>query len=316
MESDENRSIARGLVAFTDRTLDLVVITLILVSLAYAIYSIWDTDQIYTASEATVYETYKPTEKAASPTYDELQKINPDVCAWIDIYGTGIDYPVVQGENNDDYMNKTVTGDFALGGSIFLDHTNAKDFSDFNTIIYGHHMEKHEMFGDLDLFEEKEFFNEHRYGSLYFGGRLHGLTIFAMVDADAYDFTLYDPHVEGSPAREEYLTYLEGKSKFYRDVDVRPEDHIAMLSTCASGTNERYVIYALIGDKVMPDPYAQTDKEKSVKRTVSALTVHPMTQKKTDLISESGGAGPCVPSETLGHERQKESGQKSNEYEK
>lgn len=180
MESDENRSIARGLVAFTDRTLDLVVITLILVSLAYAIYSIWDTDQIYTASEATVYETYKPTEKADSPTYDELQKINPDVCAWIDIYGTGIDYPVVQGENNDDYMNKTVTGDFALGGSIFLDHTNAKDFSDFNTIIYGHHMEKHEMFGDLDLFEEKEFFNEHRYGSLYFGGRLHGLTIFAM----------------------------------------------------------------------------------------------------------------------------------------
>lgn len=272
--------VARSLVAFMDRAVDLLVTALILVTLAYAVYSIWDTNQIYTASEATVYETYKPTEKADSPTFAQLEQINPDVCAWINIYGTGIDYPVVQSDNNDEYMNKTVTGDFALGGSIFLDHTNAKDFSDFNTIIYGHHMEKHEMFGDLDMFEEKKFFDEHQYGSLYYDGRLHGLTVFAMVNADAYDFTLYDPHVEDEASQRKYLAYIEETSKYYRDIGAKSGDHIVMLSTCASGTNERFVLFARVEDKAMPDPYAKPDQKKSVRRTVSALTVHPITQRK------------------------------------
>ena len=73
-------------------------------------------------------------------SFARLKEVNEDARGWITVYDTNIDYPVVQGENNDEYLNKTVTGDFALGGSIFLDSTNNNDFSEFNTVVYGHHM--------------------------------------------------------------------------------------------------------------------------------------------------------------------------------
>ena len=308
--------LARGVISVFDHLVDLVVMALILVVLAYAAYSIWDTNQIYTSSDSTVYETYKPTAEKDSPTFAELQKINPDVCAWISVYGTGIDYPVVQGENNDEYLNKTVTGDFALGGSIFLDSTNNNDFSEFNTVVYGHHMEKSEMFGDLDKFDDKSYFDEHQYGSLYYGGALHGLTVFAMVDGDAYDFTLYNPHVDGmssdsgdaasvngdsadsteenssrgnisgtdTSAETNYISYITSKAKYTRDIGVKPGDHIVMLSTCASGTNERYVLFARIEDNAEANPY-EDNSDHSVKRSVAGLSASSVTQEKLILYT-------------------------------
>lgn len=296
---------ARGFIRVIDQVIDLIVLALIVMLVLFAVYSIYDTNQIYTSSDATVYETYKPTAEKDSPTFTELQKINPNVCAWISLYGTGIDYPVVQGKNNDEYLNKTVTGEFALGGSIFLESSNNNDFSEFNTIIYGHHMEKSEMFGDLDKFDEKSFFDEHQYGSLYYDGSLHGLTVFAMVDADAYDFTLYNPHVgvsssavvnlddgaeeektryesseEGdAAAQQDYLSYINSNAKFTRDIGVQPGDHIVMLSTCASGTNERYVLFAKITDSAQENPFIDTT-DHTVKRSVSGSVESNLTQER------------------------------------
>ena len=271
---------ARGLIKAADFVVDLVVLALIMVLLVFAVYSICDTNQIYTSSEQAVFETYKPTEEENSPTFAELQALNPDVVGWISLYGTGVDYPVVIGKDNDEYMNKTVTGDFALGGSIFLDYTNARDFTDFNTIIYGHHMEKSEMFGDLDKFDDKQFFDDHKYGSLYYDGKLHGLTVFAMVDADAYDFDLYDPHVESDDAQAEYISYIDQVARYTRDIGVKPGDHLVMLSTCATGTNDRYVLFARIDDKVEKDPYYVNEKPRKVTRTVNETAQRPVSQER------------------------------------
>lgn len=251
--------IARGVIRAVDQAVDLIFLTLIVVAVLFAVYSIWDRKQIYTSSDAAVYEDYKPAAEKDSQAFDRLRRLNPNVCAWISIEGTGIDYPVVQGRDNQEYLNKTVTGEFALGGSIFLDSSNRSDFSEFNSVIYGHHMEKGEMFGNLDKFDEKAFFDGHPYGSLYFDKAMHRLTIFAMVEADAYDFRLYDPHVGGeadlqgeaasesrAEREQEYLDYVNRLAKYTRDIGVKPGDHIVMLSTCALGTNERYALYARI----------------------------------------------------------------------
>lgn len=248
--------IAKFLIKTIDFLLDLVIIFVVFVLTAFGIYSIWDTNQIYTSVDSKQYETYKPAvSEENSESLAELQAINSDVLGWITIYGTGVDYPLVQGTDNKKYMNESPTGSFALGGSIFLDYRNKSDFSDFNNIIYGHHMEKSQMFGDIDNFDDESYFRSHRYGNLYYGGKNHGLEFFAMVDADAYDFDLYTAEVE---YKEGYLSYVKSVSRFWRDESLpMASSHIVMLSTCSDETtNGRYVLFGTISDETFEDTFA------------------------------------------------------------
>ncbi len=73
------------------------------------------------------------------------------------MFGTHIDYPITQTDNNEKYVNTGADGEFSLAGSIFLDYQNSQAFTDFNSILYGHHMEKGAMFGDLENFQDEAF---------------------------------------------------------------------------------------------------------------------------------------------------------------
>ena len=100
---------------------------------------------------------YQPTgDGPNSITLGELMKLNKDVVGWIKIFDTHISYPVVQGKDNQEYLNKDVFGEFSFSGSIFLDYRNACDFTDSYSIIYGHHMEYGAMFGDVVEFKNDE----------------------------------------------------------------------------------------------------------------------------------------------------------------
>ena len=75
-----------------------------------------------------------------------------------DLDGTmPVRYPVLQGEDNLTYINKDVYGNFALAGSIFLDSNCDRSFQKKYSLLYGHHMAEHKMFGDLDLYEKQKF---------------------------------------------------------------------------------------------------------------------------------------------------------------
>ena len=91
---------------------------------AYAAYSLWDNAQVYAAVDNVQKEllSLKPDsghDNGAS--FGRLRAVNSDVCAWLTLDGTGIDYPVLQGRDNMTYLNRDVYGNFALAGSIFLD---------------------------------------------------------------------------------------------------------------------------------------------------------------------------------------------------
>lgn len=255
-------SLARGLIRIISELITLSVITFFLLMFLYASWSLYDAQRIYGQSDSKVYETYKPeADIDDSPTFAELQVLNPDVLGWITIYGTGVDYPLVQGDTNDSYINTDVQGRFSLGGSIFLDWQNEKDFSDFNTIIYGHHVEKGEMFGDLEHFMEQAYFDKHEYGNLYYGGKNHGLHVFAMVHGNAYDFKLYNPKVE-EENRQSYLDYIDDLALYKRDIGVTKDDHIVFLSTCASElSNARYIVIGKICDETFVDPFPVETKQ-------------------------------------------------------
>lgn len=71
--------------------------------------------------------------------FASLQEINPDIVGWIYIEGTEINYPVVQGNDNQYYLKHLFSGEWNGSGCIFLDSRNRVDFSDRHSIIYGHH---------------------------------------------------------------------------------------------------------------------------------------------------------------------------------
>ena len=113
---------------------------------AYGCYAIWDTNTVVRQAAPAKYQEYKP-QAEASPGYAELKAQNNDVAGWVTVYGTGVDYPVLRTDNNDKYLRTDPLGNYSLSGSIFIDYKNQADFSDFNTVIYGHHMAYHVMFG-------------------------------------------------------------------------------------------------------------------------------------------------------------------------
>lgn len=149
-------SAGKAIIRVLDSTVNIAVLTAFWLLFSYGCYALWDSGQVFKTAEAGRYEVYKPT-KEDGKSFEELKEINPEVISWLTVYGTNIDYPCTQAENNNKYVNTDVEGAYSLAGSIFLDCRNEKDFSDFTSILYGHHMAKNAMFGDLEKFREKEF---------------------------------------------------------------------------------------------------------------------------------------------------------------
>ena len=130
---------------------------------------------------------------AGRPGFAELRALNPDVCGWLTLDGTRIDFPVVQGADNMVYVNTDVYGDFSLSGAIFLDSRCPADFTAPYSIVYGHHIEDGGMFGDIVQFTQSDYFAAHTTGTLITDDTAYNIALFACVRADAYDPVLYDP---------------------------------------------------------------------------------------------------------------------------
>ena len=245
-----------------------ITLTVILLLLAYAGYALWDSSQIYQAADKSHYAVYKPTVEDEGKSFKELQALNSEVIAWLNVYGTNIDYPVAQGQDNMKYVNTNAEGLYSLSGAIFLDYQNSMDFTDFNSILYGHHMEKNTMFGEIGNFSDRNVFDSHLYGNLYFNESDHGIEFFAFVHADAYDNEVFRPNVKGE-ARERYLDNLLAKAIHTRDIGVTIQDRIVLLSTCSlSSTNGRDILIGRLNDEAYDDPMIKTafvneTKEKS-----------------------------------------------------
>lgn len=250
----------KKVVSFLDGIVNYVVLAVFLLLAAYGCYALWDAHTIYGAADSSNYETYKPTKKNMI-SFDKLRAINPDVLGWISVYKTHIDYPLVQAKDNEKYLNMDAKGGYSLSGSIFLDYRSDPHFTDFNTIIYGHHMDKKKMFGELGYFKDKKFFDAHKYGSIFYDGKEHGLTFFAFMEVDAYDGDVYHPGITDPAASQHYLDLIGAKAVNKRQLLVTPNDHLVLLSTCTADiTNGRQLLVGKITDQ--PEKAPKKDKSK------------------------------------------------------
>ena len=229
-----------------NQILSLIAAVMILLMLLYGGYSLWDS---YMVSQGAFLGSdllkYKPAVEEAGGenlSLEDLMAVNPDTRGWLTIDDTHIDYPVVQGKTDMDYINTDVFGEFSLSGSIFLSCLNSPDFSDPYNLIYGHHMDNGGMFGDVLEFADGDFFESHQTGTLFLPHETYRITVFAYMEADAYDQLIYNPGPEYELGA--LLDYLEESSNQYRDIRVTEDDRIVGLSTCMDAeTNGRAILF-------------------------------------------------------------------------
>lgn len=217
----------------------------------FAGYSMWDNAQIYksAADVQSQIRQYKPVEDTkGGPSFDELRKINGDVIGWITVDGTNIDYPVLQGKTNQEYMDKDVYGNFSLAGSIFLDVRNSPDFSDKYSLIYGHNMDNHLMFGDLAMFKDKEFFRDNTTATLLVPGESRKQNVVAIMQIPAGTEEIFNPDMWKNNLSG-LGEFLEKQSIWYHSdwTEKMKKDpnsvQITVLVTCSDGsTNDRTVL--------------------------------------------------------------------------
>jgi sortase B len=239
--------------------IDFAILLLILLMMAFAGYSMWDSEQVHTAADSSQYEMYRPSVENEGKSFKELQEINPEVIAWLTVYGTNIDYPVTQGPDNMKYVNTSAEGLHSLSGAIFLDTYNSKDFKDFNNILYGHHMERRMMFGEIETFVNKDVFDSRLFGNLFFDNKDHGIEFFAFAHTDAYNREVFTAGVREDD-KERYLDNLLTMAIHKRDINVSITDNIILLSTCSStSTNGRDILIGRIVDEVFENPFPEIE---------------------------------------------------------
>jgi len=243
-----------------DGILDMGILVIILLLIAFSLYAMWDSEQVRIAAAPSRFEVYKPT-AVDTVSFEELRDINPEVFSWLVVYGTNIDYPVVQAKNNDKYVNTDVFGNYSLSGSIFLDADNDRSYRDFNSILYGHHMEKGVMFGDIGQFSKKDVFDAHKYGNLFFDGEDHGLEFFAFLHTTAYNRTLFTAGITDHEIQRLYLDMIVDEALYTRDIGITTDDRLLLLTTCSSdSTNGRDILVARITDTVYEDTFIYVEE--------------------------------------------------------
>lgn len=176
-----------------------------------------------------------------------LRAVNDDVIAWIVIPDTMVSYPVVQGSDNQYYLNHTWKGIQRSVGAIFMEHRSSAGFSDFNTIIYGHRMSDSSMFHALLSYNRESFWKAHPVVYIAGDGVCRRYRIFSAYEASVTGKT-YTLNFRGDEVRQEFLDYCLAQSAINTGIVPTADGQILTLSTCTNSgsTDTRWVVHAVL----------------------------------------------------------------------
>lgn len=184
-----------------------------------------------------------------------LYAANSDVVGYIKVDGTVIDYPVYRAneqEDDDFYLDHDGKKNKSVFGAIYMQRRNQADFSDRNTLLYGHCMKNGSMFAAIHKFgNQKEFFEKNRNIMIYLPDRILTYTIYAVTVTDdehiLYKYDFETP--EGTAAFIEMLQKPSYKHQVYDGLKVTPENRFVTLSTCTSKDHERLLMVGVLTDE-------------------------------------------------------------------
>ena len=173
--------------------------------------------------------------------FTQLLSVNSDIVGWLRIRALDISYPVVQGKDNDYYLHRTFEKTDNFAGCLFVNSYNMGDFTDQNTIIYGHNMKNGSMFGKLKNFNDPEVFKKSRYFWIFTPDFIYQYRIFSASVVDktglTYQISFTDDEFDQFISRAYSNSVVDNQ-----DVTVTKEDRIVTLSTCTGDDSTRFVV--------------------------------------------------------------------------
>ena len=240
-------------------TIALIVAIAVFCYAAFNLYHIYTeykkgTDEYNQIEEMAVTERDADSAEVAGPNaqlkppievdFDKLKSVNEDVVGWIYVDALpDISYPIVKGKDNQTYLHQTYEKNYNFAGTIFVDYENSGDFSDCNTLVYGHNMKNCSMFGHLKKFRENDkLYKQDKYFWILTPERNYRYEIITAyttgVNSDTY--TLFKGPGEEF---EKYLETIKGYSEIKTDdTDLTIKDRIVTLSTCTGNESTRFVV--------------------------------------------------------------------------
>lgn len=217
-----------------------IILVIILATSLYRIYTYNKADKEFKTATREAQEKFqKPNEekladdnkdKKAREKIEALQKDYQSVIGWITVGGTEIDYPIVKGSDNDYYLNHNYKNDYNVFGAIFMDYRNEENFSDQNTIIYGHNNDRGGNFKALHKLEEDGFFEKNKFIEIFSEAGYKKYQIFAVYEAGPYDKFRSPKYSEEDG--EKLLTYIKERNILKTEVPSEFKD-ILTLQTCS-----------------------------------------------------------------------------------
>lgn len=181
---------------------------------------------------------------------EALRAENGDVVGWLMIPDTELSYPVVQGEDNQFYLNHTWNGARSSVGAIFMECQCDPGLGDFNTIIYGHRMNNNSMFGALSKYREADFWKAHPKVYLAVDGRVCVYDVFAACEVTTEDI-IYGLGITTPKKKLELISFALENSAIDTGISPDAEDQVLTLSTCTSGwgrSTKRWVVEAVLAE--------------------------------------------------------------------
>ncbi len=183
--------------------------------------------------------------------FEVLKETNDEIYAWIYIPDTNIDYPVLQSRTSDFfYIDHDVYKNYQFAGSIYSESLNLRDFSDRNTVLYGHNMADGSMFANLHKYEDKEFFDNHKYIYVYLPQQK--LT-YEVVSAYVYDarHLLNSFHLDDDQVFQDYINFVQNPRAVVcnvnENIQLNLDSKLLTLSTCLNADdNGRYLVQGVL----------------------------------------------------------------------
>lgn len=289
-KGDDGAEIARKLIFLGSLCLmiaALVVIAVRLISLLAPEEAPAGTNTVVNGNGETVIEGgSQVVVNAQAPTQEQIEKLpegsineeyaayydaNPDFVGWININGTNVDYPVVQGDDNEFYLHHNFNGEDEFAGTIFTDFEGRFGPSEMpnNTILYGHNMLYKYKFAALNNYNNNiEFLKETPvidFNTLYQDNRYKIFSVFIINTNDehgeVFDYTKY-VYFKSSDEFYDYIKEVMDRSKYTTGVDVEYGDELLTLSTCDGTTGFEDMRLVIVARKVRENESPDVDTSK------------------------------------------------------
>ena len=241
------------------KILDIILLIVSVFFLGIGLYAILDSQLVIRRAEIPESLKKDASRDKEYPSIEELQKVNPDIVAWLSLDDTPVDYPITKSSDNTKYLARDYKNEYSMAGNPFVDFRNDFLNDDF-TVIYGHRMNQQKMFGVLVSYADNGFLKEHTTGTITTTEGTYNLEVLLYSVEKIADTKIYNLAEVRNDSNGELLNALsnnavainnEYSKTDLKDVNQTKDWKLLLLSTCDKNSKHyRDVLLLRIGDKV------------------------------------------------------------------